>query len=153
MKTAEVKLLAQEVLEKVPQPYSEHVIEDVFLLIERTPQWRQDYDALVMALGKDVVNNWVGQWIGNALGKVGERQVPSRRSSLIGSYSILDTDAKTIARKPREAEALELMAAYFREHKGELPPDIAKHREQIVQLIMSGLSPEEAFSRTLRRGA
>ena len=67
MRTAEVKRLALEVLDKISRPYSEHVIEEVFVLIESTPRWLQAYEALVATLGKDVVNNWVGQWIANAL--------------------------------------------------------------------------------------
>ena len=81
------------------------------------------------------------------------KRQPSKRSKLIGSYSVLDTDARTIHRKPKETEALELMAAYFKAHRNELPPDIARHRDKIVRLIMSGLSPEEAFTQASQSGA
>jgi hypothetical protein len=50
-------------------------------------------------------------------------------------------------RKPvKEAKALELMSTYYQQNKASLPPSIRKNREQIVELIMEGFSPEEAFA-------
>jgi len=151
MKTSDVKALAQEVLAALPQPYSEDVIDEVFYAIETDPRRLRDYEALCANLGKTVVNNWLGRWIGIALGKVGEQQVPSRKSSLIGSYSLLDTDAKPVERKPKEGEALKMMADYFFDNRSRLPSDIRKYRELIVELLMEGLSPEEAFAVAPRR--
>ena len=153
MKTSDVKALAQEVLAALPQPYSEDVIDEVFYAIETDPRRLRDYEALCANLGKTVVNNWLGRWIGIALGKVGEQQVPSRKSSLIGSYSLLDTDAKPVERKPKEGEALKMMADYFFDNRSRLPSDIRKYRELIVELLMEGLSPEEAFAVAPHRGA
>jgi hypothetical protein len=96
------------------------------------------------------VNTWGGYWVANALGKVGEHQVPSKKSSLIGSYSILDTDAKSVTRKPKDGEAREMMADYYQAHKAELPPEIRKHRELIVELLMEGMAPAEAFQMVLK---
>jgi hypothetical protein len=152
MKTSDVKALAQEALATLPQPYSEHVIDEVFAAIESEPRWLRDYEALCARLSKTVVNNWLGRWIGIALGKVGEKQVPSTKSSLISSYSLLDTDAKPVERKPNEGEALKMMADYFSANKSHLPPDVRKYREIIVELIMEGLLPEEAFAVGPRRG-
>ena len=149
--SSDVKALAQEVLAALPQPYSEDVIDEVFYAIETDPRRLRDYEALCANLGKTVVNNWLGRWIGIALGKVGEQQVPSRKSSLIGSYSLLDTDAKPVERKPKEGEALKMMADYFFDNRSRLPSDIRKYRELIVELLMEGLSPEEAFAVAPRR--
>lgn len=59
--------------------------------------------------------------------------------------------------KPRKAvkepQALELMYAYYREHKGALPSSVSQHREQIVELIKEGFSPKEAFDQALQNGA
>lgn len=107
------------------------------------------YGQLCDEFTKTVTNNWGGYWTATALGKTGMRNTPSRKSSLIGSYSILDTDAKTSLNKPKEEEARHLMAAYFQAHKAELPADVRKLREPIVELIMEGLSPAEAFSKAL----
>jgi len=153
MKTSDVKALAQEVLVALPQPYSEDVIDEVFYAIETDPRRLRDYETLCASLGKTVVNNWLGRWIGIALGKVGEQQVPSRKSSLIGSYSLLDTDAKPVQRKPKEGEALKMMADYFFDNRSRLPSDIRQYRELIVELLMEGLSPEEAFAVAPHRGA
>jgi hypothetical protein len=150
MKTAEVKLLVREVLATLPKPYSEHVIDDVFAGIERNRGWRQRYESQCDTLGKTVVNTWGGYWVASALGKVGEHQVPSKKSSLIGSYSVLDADAKTLMRKPKDGEARQLMADYYQAHKAELPPEIRKHRELIVELLMEGMPPAEAFQMVLK---
>jgi len=114
--SSDVKALAQEVLAALPQPYSEDVIDEVFYAIETDPRRLRDYEALCANLGKTVVNNWLGRWIGIALGKVGEQQVPSRKSSLIGSYSLFDTDVKPVERKPKEGEAL----------KGDVPQPVER---------------------------
>jgi hypothetical protein len=136
----------REVLSSIPQPYSEHVIDDVFYAIETSAEWSQVYDSICSALGKSVVNNWGGYWVANALGKTGEQQVPRRKSSLITSYSLLDTDAKTVVRKPKEPDALQLMSDYYHAHKANLPNDIAKFRESIIDLLMEGIPAAEAFS-------
>lgn len=150
MKTAGVKALMREVLADLPTPYTEHVIEDAFAAIESTPRWLAQYNLLVGDLGKTVVNTWGGFWIAKELGKAGERQMTSQRTSLLGSYSILDTDAKTVLRKPKESEALQLMADYYQSHKSELPPAIRKQREYIIELLMEGVPVAEAFSMVLK---
>lgn len=150
MKTAEVKALVREVLETLPKPYSEHIIDDVFCAIEHKPKWLQEYESQSSILGKTVVNGWGGYWIANALGKAGEQQVPSKKSKLIGSYSILDTDAKTVLRKPKEPEALQLMADYYQAHKTELTSEVRRHRDLIVELLMEGMPAEEAFSMVMK---
>lgn len=150
MKTSGVKTMVREVLETLPAPYTEHVIDDVFHTIETNPQFLSRYRILCADLGKTVVNNWCGQWVAHALGKIGEVQVPSRHSTLIGSYSLLDTDAVTIARKPNENEALQLMSDYYQAHKARLPADIRLHRDTIVELLMAGTSPQDAFAAVMR---
>jgi hypothetical protein len=150
MKTAELKLLMREVLATLPKPYSEHVIDDVFGAVERNRGWRQRYESQCEALGKTVVNTWGGYWVASALGKAGVRQVPSTKSSLIGSYSVLDTDAKSVARKPKDGEAREVMADYYHAHKADMPPEIRKHRELIVELLMEGMPPADAFQMVLK---
>jgi hypothetical protein len=145
MKTGPVKALVAEVLATIPPPYSEHVIDDVFFAIESTPEWFREYESMCSTLGKTVLNNWTGYWVATALGKQGEHQVPRRKSKLITSYSLLDTDAKTVMRKPKENDAREMMFAYYQAHKSELPKDIAKYRGAIIELLMEGVSPAEAF--------
>ena len=51
--------------------------------------------------------------------------------------------------KPRkkviEAQALTMMSDYFRQHRASLPAAIRDQRELIVEMLMEGFSPEEAF--------
>lgn len=152
MRTADVKALVREVLESLPKPYSEHVIDDVFSSIEKNPSWLHRYESECSVLGKTVVNTWGGYWVANALGKVGEHQVPAKKSTLIGSYSVLDTDAKTVLRKPKEPEALKLMSDYYYAHVAELPPNIKKYRELIVELVMEGMPVADAFAMVVNSG-
>lgn len=154
MKTLDVKLLVDEVLTQLPKPYTEHVIDDVFFAIESNPRWLRLYESLCETLTKTVVNNWGGRWVGIALDKVGEKQVPRRRSSLIESFSLLDTDASTIARKRTEAEALEVMSKYFFANRASLPESrVRARRGEIVKLLMQALPPDVAFAAALEGDA
>jgi hypothetical protein len=56
-------------------------------------------------------------------------------------------------KKVKEQHALELMAAYFRQHKSSLPRSVRERRELIVELIMEGFSVEDAFAAASRDGA
>jgi hypothetical protein len=149
MKTAPIKALALEVLDALPKPYTEDVIDDLFGAIQHNPEWLKEYKQLCDKFSKTVVNTWSAYWVANALGKVGERQVPAKNSKLIASYSLLDTDARTIVRKPKETKAREMMAAYYQAHKAELPTEIRKHRELIIELIMEGTPPAQTFQQVL----
>ena len=154
MKTLDVKLLVDEVLAELPKPYTEHVIDDVFFAIESKPEWRRLYESLCDSLTKTVVNIWGGRWVGIALEKVGEKQVPSQKSSLIESYSLLDTDASTLARKRTDAEAREVMSKFFFSNRESLPEfQVRSRREAIIKLLMQGLPPEVAFAAALESDA
>ena len=50
----------------------------------------------------------------------------------------------------KEPLALEAMSAYFREHQATLPARVRERRPLIIEMIMEGFSPEEAFERGLR---
>ncbi|WP_244818478.1 hypothetical protein [Caballeronia sp. Lep1P3] len=146
MKTEGVKSLVQEVLDSLPTPYTEDVIDEVFGAIETSAAWRRRYDSLCDELGKATVNAWGGYWIANALGKSGERQASAKRSTLIGSYSLLDTDAVPSKRKPNESEARELVYGHFHAYKADLPDEIRNYREELVLLVMDGKTTDEAFN-------
>ena len=146
MRTAGVKKLVNTALDNLPKPHTEDVIEDVFLEIEKEEALRTEYDDLCRQLGKPAVNTWGGYWIANALGKTGIEQIPSKRSKLIHSYSQLTTAATAAGKKRKEPEALELMSAYYQEHKGRLSPNIRNHRDLIVEMIVEGLPVEQVFA-------
>ncbi len=153
MRTAAVKRLIELALASLSNPHTEDVIDDVFNAIEHHPEWRQEYDDLCVDLGKTVVNTWGGFWISHSEGRSSVQQVPSRQSTLIASYSKLTSANAKLSKKLKEPEALEAMAAYFQRHKADLPAHVRSHRELIVELLMAGLSAEEAFSAVLANGA
>ena len=84
-RTEGVKTLVEEVLATVPTPYSEDVIDEVFLAIEANPTWLTAYNVMCNDLGVMVVNQAVGSWTSKAVA-TGDHQVPSR-SKLTESYS------------------------------------------------------------------
>lgn len=53
-------------------------------------------------------------------------------------------------KKVKEPKALQLMADYFQANRTTLPDSVRQQRELIVELIMEGFSPEEAFSQALQ---
>jgi hypothetical protein len=155
METTDVRNLVTHALRSLPRPYSEHAIDEVFFAIESNPRWLKEYEGLCLKHTKTVVNTLGGYWIGRTLGKIGRKQVPSKKSALIGSYSVLDTDAKPRAIKPRESDALELMSRYYRDNRATLPPvtEMKKYRDSILELLMDGVRPEVAFELVLRGDA
>jgi len=88
-KTQGVQDLSKDVLPTLPTPYGEDVIEDVCLAIERNPGWMSRYQRLVNTLGRDVTNNWIGQYVKDIVGMNTVRQVDAKRSRIIGSYTKL----------------------------------------------------------------
>jgi hypothetical protein len=146
MRTVGVKKLVDMALENVPKPYTEDVIEDVFLEVENEPEFMIEYDGLCKQLGKTTVNTWGGYWIANALGKTGLEQVPTRKSKLIQSYSKLTASAAPATGKRKEPLALQLMSDYYQEHKDQLPPSIRNHRDLIVEMLVAGLPVEQVFA-------
>ena len=67
-RTEGVKTLVEEVLATLPTPYSEDVIDEVFLAIEANPTWLTVYNVLCDDLGVTVVNQAVGSWTSRAVG-------------------------------------------------------------------------------------
>lgn len=49
--------------------------------------------------------------------------------------------------KLKKPHAKEAVMAYYRANKANLPKDIGKHRDELIQSMMDGLSVEEAFGR------
>ncbi len=47
--------------------------------------------------------------------------------------------------KRKRDEAKKLMSAHYQQHRATLPKDIEAHRELIIELLIDGLSVEEAF--------
>lgn len=145
-KTAGVRKLVNAALAKLPKPYAEDVIDDAFLEIENDESLRAQYDALIRELGKSTTNAWGGYWIAQAVGKAAVRQLRSRKSGLIESYSELAEPAIPSGKKRKEPEALQLMSDYYQQHKEALSPSVRNHRELIVDMMVEGLPAEQVFA-------
>lgn len=148
--TAPIKALFWEALESLPNR-TEDVTDDVFHAIEINQQWRRRYDALCSSRGKTTVNTWGGYWVANAVERVGLVQVPAKKSSLILTYSKLDQPAPPKKNKLlAEQAAREAVFAHYTANKATLPSHIAQVKEEIVELVMEGLAPAEAFAQALK---
>lgn len=148
MRTAGVKRLVDEVLASFPKPHGEDVIDDVFHAIENRPSWLKQYEDLCAELGKTTVNTWGGFWIAHIEGRSGEHQVPAVKTKLIESYSKLTKSSATKKRKKiKEPDALKMMSDFYLGNRDKLPTSIVKQREVIVELLVEGYTPEEAFAK------
>jgi hypothetical protein len=65
-----------------------------------------------------------------------------------------DTESTIKPRKKvKEQKARELMSEHYKNNKDNLPASVKEHRELIIELIMEGFSPEEAFAQALPNSA
>ena len=90
IKTEGVNQLVNAVLQKIPEPYNEDIIEDVFLLIENNPIWFMQYKQLCEELKKDVVNVWIAKYTKKNTGLNSGEIKTAKRSELIHSYTKLN---------------------------------------------------------------
>lgn len=88
-KTDEVLELVEAVLRTISKPYSEDIIEEVFLAIEKRQMWLGRYERLVRDLSKDTVNQWIGQYTKQLTNMDTLLEVDAKRSQLVVSYSKL----------------------------------------------------------------
>ena len=95
-KTQDVEDLVSEVLRTMSRPYGEDVIEDVFLKIEKRSLWLTRYERLARELGKESVNQWIGQYTKQITNMDTASEVEAKRSKLITSYSKLQPKAKRV---------------------------------------------------------
>ncbi len=152
--TAPIKALFREVLDSLPRPLTEDVTDDVFYAIEKTPAWMRRYEHLCELRTKKIVNTWGGYWVGNAVQRIGLSQVAAQKSKLILSYSKLDRPAPPKAfKKITENSAREQVFSYYKVNSATLPPKVRELREEIVALVINGMSPTDAFAVTLNLSA
>ena len=89
-KTEGVKILIQDVLRTISEPYNEDIIWIVCVAIENYPDWKRRYDELKDELSKDVVNNWIGKYTKDLTGLNTIRQVEAPEDDhIVGSYTKL----------------------------------------------------------------
>jgi hypothetical protein len=148
-----LKQLIDVVLDKLPKPHTEDIIEDVFVAIEGNIEWRKSYDRMVYESGKPAVNTWASFWISHAEQRVGDQRETASRSTLIESYAKLVAPAVKRGKKLKEPDALKAMHGYFLDHRASLAADIREYREVIVSLIMDGMPVETAFAQAVEKPA
>lgn len=151
MRTTGIKRLVEDVLETMPKPYSEDIVDEVFYAIEQRADWKQGYDALARDLGRKVVGVRGGFWIASLIGKTGTEQVSAAKSSLIDSYVKLTKTAEKRGKKLKEPDALKVMSDYYRENRAQLPSSISQHRDAIVEILMAGYPVDQAFAKAAAR--
>ena len=151
MRTPRLKRLVDDVLESIPTPHTENVIEDVFFAIEHNAAWRRSYDEVVYELGKPATNAWTGFWVSHAEERVGDQRETAARTTLIDSYSKLVTPAAKRNKKVKEPEALKAMHDHYIANRANLPKSIVDHREAIVALIREGVDVESAFAKVVEK--
>jgi hypothetical protein len=86
-KTEGVKILVQDVLATIPEPYGEDIILKVFQEIEGNPEWHRRYKSLSNDLADWIINNWIGKYVKDQTGLNSLREVSAKEQcSLITSY-------------------------------------------------------------------
>ena len=153
MRTARLKAMMEEVLKTLPKPYTEDVIEDVFVAIEGNPRWLKEYEDMRYNLGKNMVAPWGGFWIAHAIGRTAGEQVSATRTKLLESYAKLTKAPKAAVSKVKEPEALKTMSEYFFANRETLPAAVREHRGLIVELIKSGFAVADAFAKAMEKPA
>jgi hypothetical protein len=153
MRAARLKSLFEEALKSLPKPYTEDVVEDVFVAIEGDPRWKKEYDDLQYNLHKNVLNPWGGFWVAHLTGRIAGEQVSASRTSLIESYAKLAKGPKPASKKVKEPEALKAMSEYFFANKDTLPSAVRENRSLILELIKAGIGVADAFAKSLEKPA
>ena len=89
-RTLGVQSLVQEVLAaESSEPYSENIIFDVCVQIEKNPVWLRRYSQFKDELSRDVVNNWIGKYVKEMTGLNSIREVPAEEGHIISAYTKL----------------------------------------------------------------
>ena len=145
-KPAGVRTLVADALDSLPKPYTEDVIDDVFYAIESRPDLLARYNKECQRLGKVVVNTWGGFWTANFMDRVGEREVPAKKSTLIGQYSKLDQPAPKAVKRLTEAQAAVLMSDHYQKNRAALPAWIKECRGVILELLLADVPVEQAYA-------
>lgn len=153
MRNARLKSLMEEVLKSLPKPYTDDVIEDVFVAIEGNARWQKEYDDLLYNLGKNMVNPWGAFWIAQMTGRIPGETVSATRTKLLDSTTKLAKGPKVASTKVKEPEALKTMSEYFFANKETLPAAVREHRTLIVELIKVGYPAGDAFAKVLEKPA
>lgn len=86
--TWEMQDLIEEILLRIPRPYPPDITDQVFLSIERTPDYLRRYE---LYAGENIgaTNAWIGKMVKEITALEVRGKCTEPKSSLIKSYSIL----------------------------------------------------------------
>jgi hypothetical protein len=147
MRMTGTRQLVEDVLDTLPKPYTEDVVDDVFHAIEERAEWRRRYDVLVTSMARKVVQARAAFWIANYVGRSVAEEVSAQKSTLIETYPKLKKPGEKRGKKMKEPEALKAMSTYYQANRAGLPASISSQRDVIVEMLMEGYSVEDAFSK------
>lgn len=137
-------LLSNEALRTDP-----HAIDAAFQLIADDVNLRSQYDALLEKFGRDVLNQDVGKYVAEQIGRTGKTSTKSSQTSLTGTYTILD---KTKSTAPAKKWVQSMITAYARDHKAAIDPIILEKRDDVADIALhDGVSIEDAIAAVLER--
>ena len=88
-KTEGVRILVQDVLQSIPEPYEEDIILNVCRKIKDNRDWFRRYEELGDDLTNDVVLNWIGKYTKELTGLKNIRVVKAPKGSIVTSYTKL----------------------------------------------------------------
>ena len=89
METQGIKDLTIDVLESLPEPWPSDLIDLVFLRIEGTENWMDEYYALVEERGKQLVNQWISRYCFQLSDFNHSGPPTTATSSIIKTYKLL----------------------------------------------------------------
>ena len=75
-----------------------------------------------------------------------EAFVEAKGHDVDGNIAAARAEIKRRPKKIKRDEAKKLMVSYARDHRGEIPRLDYVQRDKLIKMIMSGLTPEEAFA-------
>ena len=88
-KTEGVELLVKDALNTFSEPYGEDIILEVCQSIEANSDWMRSYNELCDELSQNVMNNWIGIYTKSLTGLRTVREVDTKDSGIIKSYTKL----------------------------------------------------------------
>ena len=88
-KTEGIRILVQDVLQTISEPYGEDIILDVWRKIKDNHDWFRRYEELGDELTKDVVHKWTGKYTKELTGLKNIRLVKAPKGSIVISYTKL----------------------------------------------------------------
>ena len=144
--TSPIRDLVARVLDTLPLPFTDDLIDDLLFEIEQTPALLSEYRQLESRFGQHVLHTMIGRWTSRLVERRGEREVSSKRNHLTARYSVLDQPAppRLTAQQLVQAASEEVFQ-FFNRHREAIPKDVRAHKDELVRRVAGGDLAEAAF--------